>query len=172
MCIALLFILGIPGVVSAQDYFDGAHTWNNQRIINVNGQAVIDNGSGGYTPVPNGAEIYDGIGESLMYYTSNARPRQIIGRTPQNFGDLIDLFLSLIAMLIPTVFALALLFFIWGLAQFIWAAGQGNEDKIKAGKQLMFWGVIALFVMVSIWGIVEVLGRDFGVRFPIQLLQT
>jgi hypothetical protein len=61
--------------------------------------------------------------------------------------------------LIPIAFAAALLFFFWGLAQYIWG---GAEEKEK-GRNLMIWGVVALFIMASIWGIVGVLRTTFGV---------
>jgi len=59
---------------------------------------------------------------------------------------------KLLDLLIPIAITLALLFFIWGLAQFILASG--DEEKKKEGKQRMIWGIIALFVIVSVWGIV------------------
>lgn len=47
----------------------------------------------------------------------------------------------------------ALLFFFWGLAKFIFNAGdaKGNQE----GRQLMLWGVVALFVLLSVWGLVR-----------------
>ncbi len=60
---------------------------------------------------------------------------------------------SVIDLLIPIVAGLALLYFFWGLAKFILHAD--NEDKREEGKQVMKWGIVALFVMVSIWGIVR-----------------
>ena len=38
------------------------------------------------------------------------------------------------------------------------------ERKKEKGKQFMLWGVIALTVMVSVWGLVGVLSSTFGVR--------
>jgi hypothetical protein len=38
------------------------------------------------------------------------------------------------------------------------------EEKRKAGKSFMIWGLIALFVMVSIWGLVGVLSNTFGIN--------
>jgi len=52
----------------------------------------------------------------------------------------------------PAIAGLALLAFFWGLAKFIFSAG--DEEKRSEGKKIMIWGIIALFVMVSIWGIV------------------
>ena len=59
-------------------------------------------------------------------------------------------------ILIPLVFALALLFFFWGVAKYIWSAGDAKEE----GKQIMVWGVVALFVMSSIWGIIYFIGDE------------
>ena len=37
-----------------------------------------------------------------------------------------------------------------------------GEDK-ETGKQIMIWGIIALFVMVSVWGLVNVLSNTTGI---------
>jgi TM2 domain-containing membrane protein YozV len=55
------------------------------------------------------------------------------------------------------VVALALLYFFWGLARFILNAGGGKEQE--EAKAIMLWGIIALFVMISVWGIVRLLGE-------------
>ncbi len=65
----------------------------------------------------------------------------------------------IIGLLIPIVFALALLYFFWGLAKYILASGEGKEE----GRNTMIWGVVALFVMASIWGIVSFIQKAFGV---------
>ena len=57
--------------------------------------------------------------------------------------------------IIIIVISLALFFFLWGMAVFILNAG--NEEKRKEGKQKMFWGIIALTVMIGVWGIVNLL---------------
>jgi uncharacterized membrane protein YidH (DUF202 family) len=61
----------------------------------------------------------------------------------------------------PVVVGLAVLFFLYGLMKFILAAG--NEDAKDEGKRIMIWGVIALFVMVSVWGLVTLLQTNLGV---------
>lgn len=66
---------------------------------------------------------------------------------------------NIIGVLIPIAFALILLFFFWGLAKYMFGDA---EDKEK-GKNLMIYGVIALFVAASIWGLVAFLREVFGV---------
>jgi len=75
--------------------------------------------------------------------------------------DIIGLFGRVVASLIPIATGLALLFFIWSLAKFILNAD--NDEERKKGKQQMMWGIVALFVLVSIWGIVGFIGRTLGV---------
>jgi hypothetical protein len=57
--------------------------------------------------------------------------------------------------------AAAILFFFWGLAKFILSAG--DEEAKDAGKRIMIWGILAIAVMASIWGIVAWLQSATGV---------
>jgi hypothetical protein len=70
---------------------------------------------------------------------------------------------------IPFIFAIAVVMFIWGAVQFFIING-GEEEKRTQGKQFMLWGLIALAVMISVWGIVEVFQKTFGV--PTGVLPT
>ena len=83
-------------------------------------------------------------------------------------GDLtgvINVIGGLISLVTPIVVALALLYFFWGLAKFILSTGGGKEQE--EAKGIMLWGIIALFVMVSIWGIIRVVSATFlgGVNY-------
>lgn len=80
--------------------------------------------------------------------------------TPGNFTDVVLIFVDLILAALPLVAGLSLLAFFWGLAKFILNAGseQGRED----GKQVMKWGILALFVTISIFGILTFLYDEFG----------
>ncbi len=78
---------------------------------------------------------------------------------------------NLIAALIPVVVAIGLLVFIWGMVVFI--MNSGNEQARSEGKQKMVWGIIILFVMVSVWGFVNLLitltnitGGNHGLSAP------
>ena len=67
--------------------------------------------------------------------------------------ELINATGGLINKSIAVVVAIALLYFFWGLAKFLFRIG-GDEEAVKEGKRIMKWGVIALFVMICVWGIV------------------
>lgn len=67
-------------------------------------------------------------------------------------------------VLVPLVFALALLLFLWGMFKYF-ILGGGNDSEREAGKQLIVWAVIGFVMMVSIWGIVNLVA---GGLFPDQ----
>jgi len=79
---------------------------------------------------------------------------------PNNFQDLVNIFLDLIRTAVPVIYALALFVFFLGLVKFIVKAG--DEKAIAEGKNLMKWGIIALFIMTSIWGILRFAHQDIG----------
>ena len=76
--------------------------------------------------------------------------------------DLIKAVGGLINLLIPIVFGLAMIYFFWGGAQFI--LNSGEEKTRNEGKQKMLWGIIVLFVMFSIYGIIRTIGDSIGIR--------
>ena len=66
---------------------------------------------------------------------------------------------SLAQAVVPVLVALALLFFVWGLAQ--WILNMSDTDKHKEGKERMIWGLVALFVIMSVAGLVAILQATF-----------
>lgn len=61
--------------------------------------------------------------------------------------------------LIPVLFALALAYFIWGVADFILSAN--NQAEREAGKTRIIWGIVALFAMVAYLGLVNIFSSGF-----------
>jgi len=66
---------------------------------------------------------------------------------------------SVLGALIPIFISLAVVYFIWEVFQYTIA---GDEDKKSAAKKGMIWGIIGLFIMISIWGLVGILTTSFG----------
>ena len=69
---------------------------------------------------------------------------------------------------------IALLVFFWGLVKFIFA--QGSETIKTEAKKVMGWGLVALFVMISVWGLVRFMQEALlgGVDFtapPVPVLR-
>lgn len=78
-----------------------------------------------------------------------------------NLQGLIVTVTKLVRMLIPIVAGLALLVFFYGVAVFVLKSG--SDSAREEGRKLMLWGIIGLFVMMSVWGLVHFIGGAFGI---------
>lgn len=91
-----------------------------------------------------------------------------------SFNTIADIFVYLVCVLnaaaIPLIITVALIMFFAGIVKFI--ANSDDETKRKEGRQFMLWGIIALFVMLSIWGILQILANTFGFDFGVPQFQT
>ena len=82
----------------------------------------------------------------------------------QSLSSLQNLLISvrtLINTALPVLVALALAAFFLGLVRYIFKSG---GDKGGNAKQLMIGGILGLFVMIAVWGIVELIANNLGVR--------
>jgi hypothetical protein len=76
-------------------------------------------------------------------------------------SDLFDYFTCLVSrFVVPLIFSVAFIIFAWGVTQYI-LNGQ-EEAKREKGRQFMIWGIIALTVMFTIWGLVSLLKNTFN----------
>lgn len=85
-------------------------------------------------------------------------PFPLYAQTPRTFSDVASIFVGYFTALIPILVGLAVVLFFWGLVKYLWSI-TGDTKEHEEGRQIMVWGVIAIFVMVSIWGIVAMLQR-------------
>lgn len=65
------------------------------------------------------------------------------------------------SILVPIIFAFAFIVFLWGIYKaYIYSAGDPVE--VEKGHKLIFWGLIAFAVMISVWGLVNIVTNTFG----------
>lgn len=67
---------------------------------------------------------------------------------------------GLIKIVVPILIAAAVAWFLWGVLKYIIASG--DEEKRKEGKSVMVYGIIALAIMVSVWGLVRIITGTFN----------
>lgn len=78
----------------------------------------------------------------------------------QTIGSIVSAITGFLRSIIPILFLIATVVFLWGIILFITSGG--DEEKRKEGRQYIIFGLIGLFVMVAVWGIVSVLVGFFG----------
>lgn len=67
---------------------------------------------------------------------------------------LIQKFVNVIIIMIPVGSGIALLVFFYGLTKYIF--NQSNANEKENSKHIIVWGLVGLFVLFSIYGIVNV----------------
>lgn len=67
--------------------------------------------------------------------------------------------IGLVNYAIPVLIAVALAIFLWGVVRFVYKTGDAHGKE--ADKEIFVWGLIALFVLVSVWGLVGLMCTSF-----------
>ncbi|MBU1292967.1 pilin [Patescibacteria group bacterium] len=103
------------------------------------------------------------IASQLMYLPVLAQGASSNGALGgANLGEYMKSIVGLInTYIVPLVFAIAFIVFIWGVFQYF-VLGGASEEKREEGKKLVMWGIIAFVVMLSLWGLVNLLVASFG----------
>lgn len=78
----------------------------------------------------------------------------------KNLNDLIVDAGQILNNLIPVLIAAAVVVFFWGLVRYILSPGEGHAT----GRTTMIAGLLALFVMVSVWGIIKLAQNTLGIN--------
>jgi succinate dehydrogenase/fumarate reductase cytochrome b subunit len=64
-------------------------------------------------------------------------------------------------IIVPFLLALAGLMFMWNAFRYFILGGANEESQAKA-RTLALWGIIAFVLILSLWGIVNLLVEGFG----------
>jgi hypothetical protein len=68
---------------------------------------------------------------------------------------------KIVDQIIPILVAAALAYFIWGVLSFIMA--KEDADKKTAARNTIIYGVIGLFAITAVWGLVGVVSSTFDI---------
>jgi hypothetical protein len=77
----------------------------------------------------------------------------------QSVNSFLDTAGSILNRLIPLLILLALVVFFWGLIQYIVNPGEGHAN----GRTKMIAGLLALFIMLTVFGIIKVAQNTLGI---------
>lgn len=89
-------------------------------------------------------------------------------QAPVTFADTLTRIRGFLNQLIPFAVLVATLIFLWGVVRYITAGG--DEERVKEARNLIFWGVVFLAVMIGLWGFVNiVLTFVFTTSAPIAI---
>lgn len=79
----------------------------------------------------------------------------------QSLVNIVLQFKQISTLIYSSLFVVALILFFVGIFQYL--APGGDAEKRKQGLHYMAFGVLALFVMVAIWGLVAFISQTLGI---------
>ncbi len=77
-----------------------------------------------------------------------------------NIDDIYAFILKMFQYATVIIIALAVLYFLFGVFNYVTKGGEaeGRQEAIK----MIIGGIVAIFVMISVWGLVSILTNTFG----------
>ena len=87
-------------------------------------------------------------------------PIAVFAQNSTQLFSILGIIKSVLNFLIPICITLGVVYFIWAVIQYVTV--KDEEERAKS-KTHMIYGLIGLFVIVSIWGLVGFLGTTVGI---------
>ncbi len=99
------------------------------------------------------------ISFSILAVTAEAQTLNATRQTTDaitSLSDIVNAFTGTLVKSLGTLaMAAAVVAFFYGIVQYIWGVREAKPDVIKTGNEFMKWGLVALFVMFSVYGIIK-----------------
>ena len=91
---------------------------------------------------------------AALFLTSFLAPSIALAAAPNTYTELANQLVTIMNAGTGVIIVLGVAFYFWGISTNILKFGDKDKEKFRA---YFFWGIIVLFVMVSVWGIVGLL---------------
>lgn len=85
------------------------------------------------------------------------------GVNVSNLNGSISSLSGVVGKLVGFLIGAAVLVFLWGVLKYVFLS-QGDPEKRSEGRGFMIWGIIALVVMTSVWGLVNLVKSTAGIN--------
>jgi len=74
---------------------------------------------------------------------------------------------AIIDPLVLLIFSAGVFLFTWGLVVFL--MNSDNPEGRKTGVSHMLWGIVGIFIMATVFGIISIVTETFGLGDPTNL---
>ncbi len=82
---------------------------------------------------------------------------QFIGNDSSGIVGLLNI------VVVPVIFALAFLVFVWGVVNYYFFHAN-DEKKREEGRAFVLWGLLGMVVLFSVWGLVKLVLSTLGIE--------
>jgi len=80
-----------------------------------------------------------------------------------DLSSIIDLAGDLLNQIVPLIFAIAFVYLLWNIVQYI-QAGQGDPKTRDIARDAIIFALVLLFVMSTVWGLVKIIANTADVE--------
>ena len=91
---------------------------------------------------------------------------QVTLATSYTLKSFIDSIVSIINTAVPVLISLAIVLFFYHSGVGIFGTSSGDANSRSKLKETLIWGVAIIFVMVSIWGILNLIAGGLNLSQP------
>jgi uncharacterized membrane protein YfcA len=94
---------------------------------------------------------------NYFFGVAHAEPAEIPDSVKEFIGKIST---EILNPIIAVLFVLATLYFFYGVARYLW--NPESEEERESGRQGMLWGIVGMFIMVSVFSIMRFLISSIG----------
>lgn len=150
--------LGIPSGGDTDLFNNSSPTLNTStggtQIGNVTDESVFDPSA-----PESGTDLFGQPAAPMLGTTQeilNNGTAQSAAPSKMSIAGLVNWLVGLLNYVVRFIVLLALIAFLYGILKLVFVDASNETERAKARK-FMLWGIVSLFVMVSVWGLVNVL---------------
>ena len=100
--------------------------------------------------------------KTYLFLICGIVPNFVYAAETRSFQEIAtDLIITGSNYILRLLVALTLFVFLYGLMKYMYK-GQESDTARSDGRKLMLWGIVGLFVMVSVWALVALLSNLIG----------
>lgn len=82
----------------------------------------------------------------------------------QNTSNLINTLGTIVSSgIVNLLMGLVFCVFLFSIITFLWKRRSGDDKGLQDAKNMLGWSIVAMFVMVAIWGLVNFIGSNLGI---------
>lgn len=140
--IALIGILALSASVAV-------HQVQAVEIDDLGAESGLTSGGSNTVNTGNGSQLQ--VGEDTGFGSGSTLPKPEL-----SVSGIVLWFVKLLNYIVVLILTASLIVFLYGVFKLSFVDGTNPESMAKSRK-FMLWGIISLFVMVSVWGLVNVL---------------
>lgn len=96
----------------------------------------------------------------LLPFVGVLLPTMAFAQTGATFGTVIGTIGDIVDLIVPILVTAALAYFVWGVISYV----KASPEEKKKSRDIIIHGIIGLFAIVSVWGLVKLIQSTFDIE--------